>query len=560
MLSDYVYDNDFDGFDEGQYMLDLVECAPDIDTLLERVKQGMIYRGFVASTKYNTGVSLKEAEVKMMVDPTHVPWDAFHTGLLHSIFDNRASNKTNAATCTRSHSDEKMRLMQELHEAYPSSLSNLTDHRKQTWRSGVDALAVDFIREFENIVVKGGGDILKEIEKVLGKKWEPTDDEHARTIYYVCGAVLRMAENTSNDKTEEYASTYAALKSNASTTKEAAREAGLPYERVDDTEAVSLIYPTKAFYQVMLKIESVFHNILGEDNVLLFGVGIVGDIVHMLCKMDVGFAQLLPDAEEGAITAVYQRVLDMYGNTRGKDFACKRNAKHGASKTETTRATLGTIEQLNHLKKAKRAKEAKQKKEAEVETTTAAAKKKKKKSKSATEQSNGKSSDDVSKQSEAVSSGEKKKSKKKQSNGKSDGKAQVDDEFSDMKVQDLKVELGKRRLAVSGRKADLLGRLRDAVISNADNNNKSTGKRAAATASDDGTDTVKEPAAKKKASTATKAKKKNTTAKAKEKSNKNDDSITDVVAEYDIPDDVLYGGNFVMDEMAEEEELAMQGT
>lgn len=111
---------------------------------------------------------------------------------------------------------------------------------------------------------------------------------------------------------------------------------------------------------------------------------------------------------------------------------------------------------------------------------------KKKKSKSATEQSNGKSSDDVSKQSEAVSSGEKKKSKKKQSNvksnGKSDGKAQVDDEFSDMKVQDLKVELGKRRLAVSGRKADLLGRLRDAVISNADNNNKSTGKRAAATA------------------------------------------------------------------------------
>ena len=43
----------------------------------------------------------------------------------------------------------------------------------------------------------------------------------------------------------------------------------------------------------------------------------------MLCKMDVGFAQLLPDAEEGAITAVYQRVLDMYGNTRGKNFACK---------------------------------------------------------------------------------------------------------------------------------------------------------------------------------------------------------------------------------------------
>jgi len=47
--------------------------------------------------------------------------------------------------------------------------------------------------------------------------------------------------------------------------------------------------------------------------------------------MDVGFAQLLPDAEEGAIAAVYQRVLDMYGNTRGKDFACKRNAVGGGS-------------------------------------------------------------------------------------------------------------------------------------------------------------------------------------------------------------------------------------
>ena len=60
---------------------------------------------------------------------------------------------------------------------------------------------------------------------------------------------------------------------------------------------------------------------------------------------------------EDEVLGVFQRVIEYYGNLRGKDFARKKNARVGASHTETTRATLGTIDYLNNLKKKKREKE-----------------------------------------------------------------------------------------------------------------------------------------------------------------------------------------------------------
>ena len=44
------------------------------------------------------------------------------------------------------------------------------------------------------------------------------------------------------------------------------------------------------------------------------------------------------------------------GNIPGKDYARKRNVRHGASITETTRATLGTIDYLNKVKREARLK------------------------------------------------------------------------------------------------------------------------------------------------------------------------------------------------------------
>lgn len=122
--------------------------------------------------------------------------------------------------------------------------------------------------------------MLQDIEVVLEKEWKSIDGEHAKTIYYyITGTVLRMVEKQSNNEKEELASVFRDLKSNASTTRDKAKQQFLPYQRVQSVEAVSLSCPTSEFYQVMLKIESVFHNMWKDDNVALFGLSIVGDTV-----------------------------------------------------------------------------------------------------------------------------------------------------------------------------------------------------------------------------------------------------------------------------------------
>ena len=351
----------YDGTPDGDYLRELVDAAPSLSFLIQLVCKGYIFRGFRVAAKLGsdkTGMSLAVSEVDMTVDPAHVPWDEFHTSLLLSIFHNRATNKHNAATLCRNHTDEKFRLLTKLHRAYPLSIADASSQKKQTWRSIVDGLAADFIKELEHKIVRGGGDLLQLIEEVLaGDEWKPVDNEHAKTIYYISGSVLNMANNRSENKKEEFASIFGLLKDTASSTREEAKEASLPYQRVQSAEAVGLFYPTAEFYNQMLKLESVFHNILKDKNVALFGPGIIEDIVFLLSKQDLGFAQFMPGAEDDAVEAVFKRLVDSYGNLRGKDFARKRNAKDGDGSKETTRATLGTIEYLNKLKKEKREKE-----------------------------------------------------------------------------------------------------------------------------------------------------------------------------------------------------------
>ena len=227
-------DNEFDGIDEGEYMLKLVENAPTAATLLVKISNGLLFKGFVVGAQHckSTGVSLNVDEVNMMLDMKYVDWDNFHTGILESIFYNRGSNKSNSRTRSTQHSNKKMELMTKLHKVYPSHLEKeWSGHKKETWRSGVDALAVEFIRELENSVVKGEGDLLKEIEKILSEKWAPIDDEHSKTIYYICGATLYMVQNRSKDNKEQYQHEYELLLNNASTTKEDAMSGNLPYER-----------------------------------------------------------------------------------------------------------------------------------------------------------------------------------------------------------------------------------------------------------------------------------------------------------------------------------------
>ena len=73
---------------------------------------------------------------------------------------------------------------------------------------------------------------------------------------------------------------------------ERAKDFSLPCDRVEQQEKVEFLYATPEFYKFILKIESVYQELLKEKNVTLFGVGLVGDIGHVLeyFMVDPGFS------------------------------------------------------------------------------------------------------------------------------------------------------------------------------------------------------------------------------------------------------------------------------
>ena len=111
-------------------------------------------------------------------------------------------------------------------------------------------------------------------------------------------------------------------------------------------------------YESVLPIESVFHHMLNEDSVYKFGTMMIADIVHYLVKADLGFDQFLSNDYEDTdlVAEVTTMIIDSYSNLRGKDFARKHNARHGASHTESTRSKLGAMDELNKAKKDERIK------------------------------------------------------------------------------------------------------------------------------------------------------------------------------------------------------------
>ena len=57
-----------------------------------------------------------------MLDPKPVKWDKLHADVLSSVFRDRATNKTNAKTRNKAHTNELFRLYSTLAREYPDFL------------------------------------------------------------------------------------------------------------------------------------------------------------------------------------------------------------------------------------------------------------------------------------------------------------------------------------------------------------------------------------------------------------------------------------------------------
>ena len=148
------------------------------------------------------------------------------------------------------------------------------------------------------------------------------------------------------------------MAANGIVTKNIANNSQLPSAKVERIEVIELLYPSQEMYESVLPIESVFHHMLNEDSVYKFGTMMIAEIVHYLVKADLGFDQFLSNDYEDTdlVAEVTTMIIDSYSNLRGKDFARKHNARHGASHTESTCSKLGAMDELNKAKKDERIK------------------------------------------------------------------------------------------------------------------------------------------------------------------------------------------------------------
>jgi len=202
-------------------------------------------------------------------------------------------------------------------------------------------LALEFAQILEEGVNKGSdGDMKKMIEDVLESDWQPSGPEHERTIYYISGFVLRTVHNRSEDKRESLASVFRELEANVSITNADAAAASLPIGRVEKMEAVSLYYASSDFYHAMVAIESVFHSLLKEANVYLFGTLMIADIVHFLSEMDLGLSQFMPNASEDHVAKVTNAIINSYANFQLEGQGLRPEEEH-PSQRQPHRDDLG---------------------------------------------------------------------------------------------------------------------------------------------------------------------------------------------------------------------------
>ena len=319
------------------------------------------------------------------------------------IYKNRATNNHNASKRIISYDDWKFDYIKSMSRNYPDELRDADVTKKRKWSAIVYSFGIEFAKMLEGTIATGGADLFSDIVQVLDihSKWMPADENSQRKIYYIAGFLIGAVtkRNISVDAIKHFLS-------RASLVQDAAVENGLPVDDVVERQVDQLHFASGKFYDVAIKLECVFYHILGEKNIEIFGPQIIAEMESCLNKVDIGISSILDGWEdEDDVTNLRERVIEAFCNMRGKDYVRKRRALTGFNFTETHRSTIGTL--------AKRAKDEADKMKGE----------------------------DIN------------------ANAVFDNEINVDK----MLCPELRAELRKRKLFVTGKKAELITRLKDDI-------------------------------------------------------------------------------------------------
>ena len=88
-------------------------------------------------------IPLSESECNMLLDPSLVVWDKYHTSILESVSNRRATNERNLVIRSKKYIDDTENAADWMKRSYPESIAN--DERKTTfWTSCIVFLASKF--------------------------------------------------------------------------------------------------------------------------------------------------------------------------------------------------------------------------------------------------------------------------------------------------------------------------------------------------------------------------------------------------------------------------------
>ena len=346
-------DSDEDDEERVEYFYDLVHRSPDVDDVLQELRKSSLLKAWRVDLRCRL---LLSSEVDSLLDPNVVDWNDFHLSYLESISKHRGTNKKNAVLRSHDQVDDLEALSDRLMKEHPGFVADGSMSKKNEWQSCIGTLVIEFQRIVNNCIHNGNSDLPTKVREILANPFVPTDKKHGETMYYLAGAVMKIISNLSHRSKDVYSSALDDIRTNALTSKEEARNDCLPLAKVEAKEIVNLCYVNEPFFNLVLKIESVFHTLLSEDSIAAYGIRIVADIVMALGMEDLGFDDFFSQPHDDDVKVeVIRRILFSYGRIRGKDFVRKTSAKDGAKNHETLRSALGTATAIaeNKAKKAK---------------------------------------------------------------------------------------------------------------------------------------------------------------------------------------------------------------
>ena len=337
-------DNDASDDDDDDFLY-LFDRFPTPDDVLAKVRRHDTIKYFKLAAAKNT-TPLMPDDIDKALDENFVPWHKFHDDIVQSFANSRGTTKAGAARGSVRHMDTKVALKKEFCNSRIEEFT--TVDRKNAWRSVLQTFACLYIEELENNYEKEQYDLSTRIDNILASTWTPMDKIHEECIYMIAGAMMKAADDKIQQQrtTDTLRESLRELLRLQKITKDEAIKVNAPTGRVVRREAVSLTYCSPEFYSIICKYESVYHTLLNEDGIKMYGEGLLKQINSLLNRKDVGMKNLLGAwADDTDAREVSLYFINYYTNLRGKDYARKYNAKIITS-SETHRAEVGLRYQL----------------------------------------------------------------------------------------------------------------------------------------------------------------------------------------------------------------------